>query len=121
MTVYQESRREQARLHEELTQREKVLRDTRIRNIHKVEALRRFQEMRIYEFSRTELRESQATFQELISQIQELQERMNQMNDSREFHDVESICSGKLSYVPTQPVVVPSQCGMLSRDKKPAT
>ena len=81
---YEESRREQARLHEELAQREKALRDTRIRNIHEVEELKRAQEMRIDEFSRNELRESHATLQELTSQLQELQERMNCMNDSRD-------------------------------------
>ena len=77
-----------ARLHEELAQREKALRDTRIRNIHDVEEVKRAQEMRIDEFSRNELRESHATIQEPTSQIQEqkqeLQERMNYMNDSRE-------------------------------------
>ena len=72
---YEESRREQARLHEELGQREKALRDTRIRNIHEVEELKRAQEMRIDEFSRYELRESHATRQELTSQVQELQEK----------------------------------------------
>ena len=39
------------------------------------------------------------------------------MNDSRGFQDVESICSGKLSHIPSQPAVVPSLCGMLSRDQ----
>ena len=38
------------------------------------------------------------------------------MNDSREFQDVESICSGKLSHFPSQPTTVPSLGGMLSRD-----
>ena len=38
---YKESRREQARLHQELAQREKALRGTRIRNIHEVEELKR--------------------------------------------------------------------------------
>ena len=37
----EESRTEQARLHEDLAQRERVLRDTRIRNIHEVEELTR--------------------------------------------------------------------------------
>ena len=72
--------------------------------------------MRIDEFSRHGLRESHAAIQELTSQIQQLQERMNDMNDSREFHDVESICSGKLSHDPSQPAIVPSLGGMLSRD-----
>ena len=73
---YEESRREQARLHEELAQREKALRDTRIRNIHEVEKLKRAQEMRIDEFPWHELSESHATIQGLTSQIQELQERV---------------------------------------------
>ena len=54
--------------------------------------------------------------QELTSQIQELQERMNYMSDSNEFQDVASICSGKLSNVPSQLAIVPSLGGMLSRD-----
>ena len=67
----EESRREQARLHEELAQREKALRDTRIRNIHEVEELKRPQEMRIDEFSMHTLREIRATIQVLTSQRQE--------------------------------------------------
>ena len=47
--------------------------------------------MRSDEFSRNELRESHVTIHELTSQIQELQERMNYMNESREFEDAESI------------------------------
>ena len=39
------------------------------------------------------------------------------MNDSREFQEKESICSGKLFHVPSQPAVVPSLGGMLSRDR----
>ena len=37
---YEESRREQARLHEELAQREKKLRETFIRSIHQVDELK---------------------------------------------------------------------------------
>ena len=48
---YEESRREQVRLHEELALTEKALRDTRIRNFHEMEELRRVQEMRVDEFS----------------------------------------------------------------------
>ena len=82
-----------------------------------MEELKRDQEMRIDEFSRHELTESHAAIHELTSQIQELQERMNHMKDSRELQDVESTCSGKLSHVPSHPAVVPSLCGMLSRDQ----
>ena len=92
---FEESRQEQARLHEELVQRERVLRETQIRSIHEVGELKRAQEMRNDEFSRDELRGSHATIQDLASQIQELLERMNYMHFSREFQDFESICSGK--------------------------
>ena len=77
--------------------------------------------MRIDEFSRDELRERHATIQDRTSQIQELQERMNYMSDSREFQDVESICSGNLCHVPSQLAIVPSLGRMLSRDQKSAT
>ena len=72
--------------------------------------------MRSDEFSRNELREGHETTQEPTSQIQELQERIF-VNDSGEFQDVESICSGKLSHVPSQLAVVLSPRSMLSRDK----
>ena len=97
---YEESRREQGRLHEEVALREKALRETRVRNFHEMEEMKRAQEMRVDEFSIHKLRESHATIQELTSQMQELQETVNYVNDSREFQDMESICSGKLSYVP---------------------
>ena len=45
------SRREQARLHEELAQRERALRETHIRSIHEVEDLKRAQEMQLDKFS----------------------------------------------------------------------
>ena len=57
-----------------------------------MEELKRAQEMRVDEFSVPKMRESHATRQELTSQIQELQERVNYINDSREYQDIESIC-----------------------------
>ena len=103
--------REQARLHEDLALREKALRDTRIRTIHSKEELKSAQEVRVDEFS------MHATIQELTSQIQELQEMVNCMNDSREFQNTESTCSGKLFHGPSQPAVVPGPRSMLSRDQ----
>ena len=37
-----------------------------------------------------------------------MQEQMNSMNDSGDFQDVESNYSGRLSYVPSQPAMIPS-------------
>ena len=65
-----------------------------------MEELTRAQELRVDELSVQKLRESHDTIQQLTSQIQDLQERVNCMNDSRKFQDTESICSAKLSHVP---------------------
>ena len=81
------------------------------------EELKRAQEMRVDEFSRNELRESRAVVQELTSQIQELQERMNDRSDSRELQDIGSMWCGKLSHVPSQLAVVPCPRSMFSRDQ----
>ena len=50
-TAYEQSRREQALLHEELADRERALRDTRIGSIQKSEELKKDQEFRLEEFS----------------------------------------------------------------------
>ena len=73
--------------------------------------------MRLDECSEQELRESQTTKIELTSQIKELQDRVNSMNDSRKYQAVESMCSGGLSHVPSQLAVVPSLRGMLIRNR----
>ena len=48
---YVEFRREQVRLQEELSMKEKVLRDTRIRSMHEMGEMKRAQELRVDEFS----------------------------------------------------------------------
>ena len=80
--------------------KEKALRDTQIRSIHELEELRKAQELRVDKVSVQKLRESHDTIQQLISQIQELQERMNCMNDSGEFQDTESNYSGNFLTLP---------------------
>ena len=56
--------------------------------------------------------------QRLTSQLQEMQQQMNSVNDSGEFQEVESNHSGRLSYVSSQPAVIPSSRSMLSHDKR---
>ena len=53
---------------------------------------------------------------QLTVQIQDLQEKVNSLNGSRDFHDLETASSSGLSHVPSHPVIVPSCRGMLSRD-----
>ena len=83
--------------------------------------LKRVQEFGIDEFSRRRLIENQDTVNELTSQLQELQNEVNCTNDSGKFQDVESIPSGQLFHVPSQPALFPSPRGkpggLLSRDQ----
>ena len=79
------------------------------------------QESRVDESSRRRLVENQDTVYELTARIQELQNEVNCMNDSRDFKDAESVRSG-LSHVPSQPALLPpyrDPGGMLSRNDKP--
>ena len=113
-----ESRREQVRLQEEFSMKEKVLRHTQIRSMHDLGEMKRAQELRVDEVSVQKLRENHVTIQKLTSQLQEMQDQMNSMNDSGEFQEVESNYSGRLSYVSSQPAMIPSSLSMLSRDKR---
>ena len=115
---YVESRREQVRLQEELVVKEKVLRETQIWSMHEMWEMKRAQEIRVDEFSVQNLRESHETVQRLTSQGQEVQERMNYLNDSGELHEVESNFCGKCSHVPFQPARISSPRFMLSCDKR---
>ena len=112
-----ESRREQARLQEELSMKEKLLLDTQIRKIHEMGEMKRAQEQRVDEVSVPKLRESHDTIQRPTSQLQSMQEQMNSMNDSGEFQEVDSNHSGRLFRFPSQPEAIPSSSSMLSRDK----
>ena len=118
--VYIESRREQVRLQEELSMKEKVLRDTRIRSMHEMgEESSRTSSSRSLsaKIERTIMRQ----YKKGTSQLQEMQPQMNYVNDSGEFQEVESKYSGKLSYVSSHPAMIPSSRCMLSRDKTLAT
>ena len=110
------AQQEHVLLRSELQSRERVPEEARNRYLQEVEELKRAQELRTDEFSRKEFRESKFIVNELTAQIQELQDKVTFLNDSREFQDVESACYSRLSHVPSQLVVIPSPCEMLSRD-----
>ena len=98
--------------------KEKVFRNTQIRNVHEMGAIKRAQELRVEELSVQKLRENHETIQQLTSQLQQMQEQMNSMSDSGDFQDVESNYSGRLSHVSSQPVMIPSSRTLLSREKR---
>ena len=69
--------------------------------MHEMGEMKRSQEL----FFHAEVdRKTWKTIQRLTSQVQELQERINYLNDSGEFHEVESNYYGKFSHVPSQPI-----------------
>ena len=72
-----ESGREQDRLQEELSMKEKVLQNTQIRNTHEMGETQRAQELRVDEVSVQKLRENHETIQQLTSQLQQTREQMN--------------------------------------------
>ena len=90
--------------------------------------MKRVQELRVDESSRRKLIEDRDTILELTARIQELQNEVNCMNDSRDFKDAESVRSGQ-SQVTSQPAFFPpfqdpggmlSRClGMPSRNDRP--
>ena len=119
---YTQSGREQDLLHEELADRERALRDTRIREIHEMEALKRTHEMHVAEFSKRKLIENQSIVNEFMIKVQEVQYETNCVNDSREFKDAESVRSGQLSHVPSESALIPLPTdpgGLLSRTRNP--
>ena len=77
--------------------------------------------LKVEELSRRKLTEDQNTIMELRARIQELQNEVNCMNDSRDFKDAESVRSGP-SHVPSQPALFPSNRDprvLLSRNNQP--
>ena len=82
-----------------------------------MEELKRFQGSTFDTIARRKLVEDRDTILELTGKIQELQNEINCMNDSRDFQDAESVRSGQ-SHVTSQPAFFPpfqNPGGMLSR------
>ena len=90
-TECEQSRREPGLLHKELADRERKLRETRIRSIHEIEDLKRAHELRVDEFSRGILVENQNTINEHMAKIQELQNEVNCMYDSMDWEKTRSV------------------------------
>ena len=110
-------RRDQQLLQGQLLQQNLELREAHQRSLTEMEELKKFQSSTFDTIARRRLIEDQDTVLELTGKIQELQNEINCMNDSRDFHDAESVRSGQ-SHVTSQPVFFPPHPvpgGMLSR------
>ena len=115
----EQRRQDQQLLHERLLQKNSELREAHHKSLNEMEELKKFQSSTFDTIARRRLVEDQDTILELTGKIQELQNEINCMNDSRDFQDAESIRSGN-SNVSSQPVPFPPHPipgGMLSRSK----
>ena len=87
-------RRDQQLLHERLLQQNSELREAHQKSLNQMEELQKFQSSTFDTIARRRLVEDQDTILELTGKIQDLQNEINCMSDSKEFQDAESIRSG---------------------------
>ena len=81
-------------------------REARQQSLTEMEELRKFQSSTFDTIARRKLIEDQNTILELSGRVQELQNEVNGMNDSKDFQDAESVRSGN-SHVTSRPVSFP--------------
>ena len=94
-----------------------------VRTSDEIEELRRIcheetnqvRKLKIEELSPRQERDPD-TVSQLLAQIQGLQGQVNSLGDAREFHDPDTASSSRAPHVHSQPVIIPSSKGMLSRD-----
>ena len=104
-------------LHEQLLKQNWDLREAHEQSLNEMRELKKFQGSTFDTIARRRLVEDQDTILELSGKIQEFQNEINCMNDSRDLQDAESVRSGH-SHVTSQPVSFPPHPvlgGMLSR------
>ena len=89
-----------------LWQQKLEFREAHQRSLTEMEELRKFQSSAFDTIARRKLIEDQNTILELSGRVQELQNEVNCMNDSKDFQDAESIRSGN-SHVTSRPVSFP--------------
>ena len=93
-------------LHEQLLKQNWDHREAHEKSLCEMEELKRFQGSTFDTIARRKLVEDRDTILELTGKIQELQNEINCMNDSRDFQDAESVRS-RNSHVTSQPVFFP--------------
>ena len=82
-------------LQEELWRQQLEFREVHQQSLTEMEELRKFQSSTFDTTARRKLIEDQNTIMELSGRVQELQNEVNCMNDSKAFQDAESVRSGK--------------------------
>ena len=89
-------------LQEELLRQQQDVREVHQQDLMKQKELQKFQNSTFDEFAQKKFIEDQKIIMELSGRLQELQNEVNCMSDSRDFRDAESICSGN-SHVTSPP------------------
>ena len=92
---------------EELWRQQMDFRKVHQQSLTEMEELRKFQSSTFHTIARRKLIEDQKTIFELSGRVQELQNEVNCMNDSKDFQDAESVRSGN-SHVTSQPMLFPT-------------
>ena len=82
-------------------------REVHQQSLTETEELRKFQSSRFDTLARRKLIEDQNTILELSGGVQELQNEVNCVNDSKDFQDAESVRSGN-SHVTSRPMSFPT-------------
>ena len=90
----------------QLLQQKLELREAHQRSLTEMEELRKFQSSAFDTMARRKFVEDQSTILELSGRVQELQNEVNCMNDSKDFQEAESIRSGN-SHVTSRPMLFP--------------
>ena len=90
-------------LREELWRRQMEFREVHQQSLTEMEELRKFQSSTFDTIARLKLIEDQNTIVELSGRVQELQNEVKCMNDSKDFQDAESVRSGN-SHGTSRPV-----------------
>ena len=93
-------------LQERLWRQQMEFREAHQQSLTEMEELRKFQSSNFDTIARRKLIEDQNTILELSGRVQELQNEVNCMNDSKDFQDAESVRSGN-SHVTSGPVSFP--------------
>ena len=93
-------------LQEELWRQQQDFREVHQQSLTEMEELRKFQSSTFDTLARRKLIEDQNTILELSGRLQELQNEVNCVNDSKDFQDAESVRSGN-SHVTNQPMLPP--------------
>ena len=93
-------------LQEELLRQQQDFHEVHQQDLMKMKELQKFQNSTFDEFTKQKFIEDQKIIVELSGRLQELQNEVNCMNDSKDFTDAESICSGN-SHVTSPPGLFP--------------